>query len=71
MSVTRRALAYVRRSSSASDFDPHRQLECIINEAASLGVRLDANLDDMEFMQRSGLQRFRGIVLDGGSPAEL
>jgi hypothetical protein len=63
-------LIYFRRSSSDPDFDPRRQLECILNEATSRGVRLDASIDDIDYMQRSGLTHFRGIILEAGNSAE-
>jgi hypothetical protein len=70
MFLTRRALAYVRRSSSDPDFDPRRQLECIIIKAGNLGLRLDAKVDDVDYMQRTGLTHFRGLVLEDGISAE-
>jgi hypothetical protein len=60
------ALAYLRCSSSDSDFDPRRQLGYIISDTAKAGVVLDAMIDDLDHMVREGLKHYRGIVLENG-----
>jgi hypothetical protein len=54
------SLAYLRCSSSASDFDPRRQLGCIISDTAKVGVVLDAKIDDLDHMEREGLKQLSG-----------
>src|SRR5271155_1694514 len=64
--LKRRALTYLRRSSSRQELGIGNQLEWAIAEAAKLGVSLDAELDDVDRMKREGLKEFKGIFLDDG-----
>jgi DNA invertase Pin-like site-specific DNA recombinase len=61
-----RALTYLRRSSSRQELGIRNQLEWAIAEAAKLGVSLDAELPDVDHMEREGLKEFRGVFLDDG-----
>jgi DNA invertase Pin-like site-specific DNA recombinase len=63
---TSRALAYLRRSSSRQELGIHNQLEWAIAEAAKLGVSLDAEVGDLERMEREGLKQCKSIFLDDG-----
>src|SRR5580658_4005150 len=63
---TSRALTYLRRSSSRQELGIRNQLEWAIAEAAKLGVSLDADLCDVDQMEREGLKQFKSIFLDDG-----
>jgi hypothetical protein len=61
-----RALTYLRRSSSRQELGIRNQLEWAIAEAAKLGVSLNAELQDVDHMERAGLKEFKSIYLDDG-----
>jgi DNA invertase Pin-like site-specific DNA recombinase len=61
-----RALTYLRRSSSRQELGIRNQLEWAIAEAAKLRVSLDAELRDVDHMEREGLKEFKSVFLDDG-----
>jgi len=67
-----RALTYLRRSKSRQELGIRNQLEWAIAEAARLTVRLNANVDDVDHLEATGLKCFKDVFLDDGvSGADL
>lgn len=61
---TNDALTYLRRSSDRQELSLPAQLQWALDQAAKLGVRLDATLADLEYMQKHKLHAYKSIRLD-------
>lgn len=58
------ALVYLRRSGNRQENSLRAQLGWALGEAARLGVKLDAEFVDLEWMQLQKLSQYKGIFLD-------
>ena len=61
-----RALTYLRRSTDQQEIRLLSQLEWAIATARQYGVRLDACLADLEYMQSKSMYCYKDIRLDDG-----
>jgi hypothetical protein len=62
-----RAVIYLRRSDSRRDMSIRNQLQLAIARAARLGVSLDAQVGDVDRMEREKFTQYKVIVLQRSS----
>jgi hypothetical protein len=59
-----RALIYLRRSELRQEMGIRNQLKCAIAQAARHGVWLDAQIGDLDHLEREKLTPYKDIVLE-------
>jgi|HubBroStandDraft_5_1064220.scaffolds.fasta_scaffold1288379_1 hypothetical protein len=59
-----RALVYLRRSEVRLEMGIRNRLKCAIAEAARHGVRIDAQVGDLDHMEHEKLTQYKDIVLE-------